>query len=172
MRDGFIFTIGEAAFYSCYMLESVYLKVGLSEIGSSAFSDCFALTNIDITPNVRTIGQKAFSGCHNIKTINLDCHMLNVIPERAFFGCSATEGRLVIPSGVTSIERSAFSECGFDSVVIPRSVTSIGQMAFNNCYSLTDIYYQGTEAEWNAIDMPRLGNEQFLNIRRHYNYGG
>ena len=32
-------------------------------------------------------------------------------------------------------------------------MTSIGEYTFSNCDNLTDIYYNGTEAEWNQISM-------------------
>ncbi len=37
------------------------------------------------------------------------------------------------------------------SVVIPDSVTRIGIWAFGGCDHLADIYYMGSEAEWDAI---------------------
>jgi len=37
------------------------------------------------------------------------------------------------------------------SVTIPDSVTNIGSFAFWDCISLTDIYYEGTKAQWTAI---------------------
>ncbi len=30
-------------------------------------------------------------------------------------------------------------------------MTSIGSFAFSNCFSLTDVYFGGTEARWNEI---------------------
>ena len=70
-----------------------------------------------------------------------------------------------------------------ESVVIPRSVAQIGSYSFGYCINLTDVYYLGTEEEWNSIimgdtfniggsDIP-LGNsynEQLDNATIHYNY--
>ena len=47
---------------------------------------------------------------------------------------------IYLPNSVTSIERSAFSNCsGLTSITIPNSVTSIGESAFFNCSSLTSV---------------------------------
>lgn len=52
-----------------------------------------------------------------------------------------------------SIGDSAFLYCSsLTSITIPNSVTSIGDEAFDYCFpSLTDVYYTGTEEQWNAI---------------------
>ena len=44
------------------------------------------------------------------------------------------------------------------SVTIPNSVKSIGEKAFYNCGSLTDVYYKGSAAQWNAV-MVGLDND-------------
>ena len=49
-------------------------------------------------------------------------------------------GRIILPTNLTSIGESAFSDCrSLNSVTIPNSVTSIGNYAFDNCTSLTSI---------------------------------
>ena len=37
------------------------------------------------------------------------------------------------------------------SITLPKSITSMGTSAFLMCPKLTDIYYEGTIAEWNSI---------------------
>ena len=49
-------------------------------------------------------------------------------------------GDVVIPDGVTSISREAFSGCSsLTSITIPESVTSIDYGAFSDCRSLTSV---------------------------------
>ena len=58
-----------------------------------------------------------------------------------------------IPNGVTLIDSSAFYEyTNLASITIPDSVTFIGSSAFYGCTSLANIYYKGTEEQWNAIN--------------------
>jgi len=62
----------------------------------------------------------------------------------------------VIPTDGTVTEIAGFAFYGrqyqtFTSITIPKSVTSLGYACFSGCTPLTDIYYEGTVAEWTAI---------------------
>jgi hypothetical protein len=54
-------------------------------------------------------------------------------------------------------------------VVIPDSVTLIDYHAFNDCSKLKDVYYTGSEEEWNAILIGSC-NPSLTNATIHYNY--
>lgn len=69
----------------------------------------------------------------------------------AFYDCT-TLTNVVIPNSVTSIESCAFEDCrSLTSITIPNSVIEIGKYAFEDCNLLKDVYYLGTEQEWDAI---------------------
>ena len=78
--------------------------------------------------------------------------------------------RVEIPQGTEIIEESAFASCSrLTAVVIPDSITSIGTAAFSAC-PLADIYFTGTEAQWNSIR--KIGDTAGTVSKAtiHYNY--
>ena len=54
--------------------------------------------------------------------------------------------------------------------MIGKGVTSIGYATFGVCTGLTDIYYTGTEVEWNAIKKGNSWNDNTGKYTVHYNY--
>ena len=65
--------------------------------------------------------------------------------------------KVMIEESVTNIGAYAFSDCtNLNSVTIPTKVTKIGDDAFKNCTNLTDVYYAGTQGDWNGVNK---GNE-------------
>ena len=69
---------------------------------------------------------------------------------------------------MTSIGNCAFFNCtSLTSITIPKSVTSIGNYVLDDCDNLTDIYYDGTKAEWNQISMEDSSIPS--NVTIHYN---
>lgn len=61
---------------------------------------------------------------------------------------------ITIPGTVTTIADSVFMGCTkLERVDIPDSVTVIGSNAFSGCDSLTEIYYDGSQAQWENISV-------------------
>ena len=81
-----------------------------------------------------------------------------------------TEGDFAIPKSVSTIGDGAFTNCMLlTSVMVPTSVKKVGTQAFVGCLSLADVYYAGTEKQWNAIWVQE-GNDIFAQAEIHYNY--
>lgn len=84
---------------------------------------------------------------------------------------TGSSSEVVIPNVVTFIGMDWYPEPErLTSVTIPSSVTDIEMMAFYNCDNLTDVYYEGSEAQWKAIKIedPQL-NEALSKATIHYN---
>ena len=168
-------SIGGGTFSGCSSLASVTIPESVTHIGGGAFSGCSSLASVTIPESVTRIGGGAFYGCSNLTSVTIPegvtsigrdtfmyCSSLTsvTIPESvtsigigAFCVCSSLTN-VVIPEGVTSIDSCAFESCrGLTSVTIPKSMTKIGHFAFVGCRNLSDVYYGGTKAQWNQINI-------------------
>ena len=132
------------------------------------------VTSVNIPNGVTSIKVRAFFGCASLASITIPDSVTS-IEGYAFSECTSLES-ITIPDSVTSITDGAFEYCtSLVSITIPDSVTSIGIGAFMNCSSLANIYYKGTEEQWNAITKSTNWNKNMgTNIEGgttiHYNY--
>lgn len=162
-------TIVQNAFRSCTSLESVALPASIGEVGAAAFYQCTAMTSATFAPGSKqvTLGDNLFTQCYYLMNvtlpINIDC-----IGEGMFQNCHMLPG-VIIPQGAKSIGESAFASSGVSVVVIPYSVEEIGIAAFSAC-PLTDIYFTGTEEQWNSISKIGDTASTLSKVTIHYNY--
>jgi hypothetical protein len=96
------------------------------------------------------------------------------IADQAYYNHaqSAEITKIVIPSGVTQIGMWSFRELSnLKSIVIPLTVKSVLALAFFGCNALTDVYYEGSQSDWNNIyiDTTGTGNSTLSNANIHYN---
>ena len=80
---------------------------------------------------------------------------------------------LVLPETVTTIEeRAVYSWSAATKLVLPKSLTTIKNNAFGYWGSLSNVYYAGTEAEWNAITIEQQMQNTigFTSATKTYNY--
>ncbi|MBQ8575300.1 MAG: leucine-rich repeat protein [Clostridia bacterium] len=85
------------------------------------------------------------------------------------FGFNKNLTKISIPEGVTEITTEAFYECvNLTNVTIPNSITNINMYAFEGCNNLADVYYNGTQAQWNKINI-KEGNDPLINATMHFN---
>jgi len=177
------------AFQNCYNITSVVIPDSVLYLGCYAFVNCRGLTSATIPNSVLRIEEATFSGCTSLKEVTLGNSIVS-IGDEAFYGCSGlTEiiipdsvieigvyafggcglTNVVIGNGITSIGEASFWGCNnLESIVIPSSVNLIGDMAFEYCYSITAIYYKGTEEDWNKIVIGYLYDSNFTRATRYY----
>ena len=145
-------------------LTSVTIPESVTSIRLGAFFGCDGLTSITIPKSVVSIGDLALADCANLSNIYADEeNTVYTSVDGILFNKEKTtlaiypSGRKTtsykIPEGVTSIGDYAFDGCGLTSVTIPGSVTSIGSSAFSGCASLKDVYYAGTQTQWDAVQI-------------------
>ena len=157
--------IEDFAFIWCSSLKSIVMKEGLETIGDFAFEKC-GLVSVVIPDSVTFIGDDVFNGCSDLIDVTISKNTER-IGYSTFQNCSKLV-KASIPSSVSQIESNAFSGCeSLSSVDIPNSIKRIGDNAFVNCTSMKDIYFDGTEIEWNRITI-NSGNELFKSATVHF----
>jgi hypothetical protein len=124
-------------------------------------------TSYTVPDSVTSFDELAFFGCASLTSITIPDSVTS-INGGTFAVCTGLTD-IIIPKSVTSIGDEAFWWCtGLTSITIPNSVTSIGEGAFVYCINLSDVYYSGTEKEWNNIVID-TDNDYLLNANIHYN---
>ncbi len=160
-------SIGDYAFDGCTSLTSVTIPSSVTSIGNCAFYECTSLTSITIPSSVTSIGYYAFYGCTSLTSVTVP-NSVTSIGGYAFY-CCTNLASITIPNSVTSIGGYAFYCCtSLTSIGIPSSVTSIGDAAFCKCGKLTNVYYSGSEAQWNAISIGS-DNDPLTSATKRYN---
>ena len=155
--------------YPAKKADSTYtIPDGVTAIEVCAFTECDNLSELNVPASVSTIGDRSeyFRFNKKLAAVNVaagnpnfssaDGVLFNGDKTKLIYYPQAKEtADYKIPDGVTSIEGGAFRNCeGLSSISIPVSVTEIGDRAINAyAEKLTDIYYAGSEAQWEQITM-------------------
>ena len=163
-----ITSIGTGAFSNCRSLTSIVLPNSVTSIGSSAFYNCSSLTTINIPEGVTSIKNSLLERCSSLVSVIIP-NSVTSIEGGAFKYCSSLKS-ITLPSNIISIGSEAFGYCtSLISIELPSSIISIGNSAFNSCTNLNDVYYTGTEEQWNSIVIGS-NNTSLTNATIHYNY--
>ena len=190
---------GSAEGYEPYRLRirHIVIEDGFTEIAKSAFRHFFYLESISIGDTVKIIGERSFDMNRNVKRLRLGTGV-TTIGEGAFDYLESLEelilppsvrnigveafalsgiSQLTIPDGITVINGGTFrANENLSRVTIPASVTEIKYAAFRDCDKLTDVYFTGTQAQWEAINIDYTvdgkggSNTALLDATIHYNH--
>lgn len=153
VRDGISYKVSKIDSYSFSKATSasVILPVGVEIIADNAFYECTALENVQIPESISSIGNWSFGGCTSLGSISVSGENIS-IGEWAFCDCTALSRADL--SGVVSLGTDAFNGCSsLTTVSLSADIKSIAAEAFFGCYNLTDIYFNGTQSEWNAVEI-------------------
>ena len=136
-------------FEGCTSLTTVKLPSGMSSIGMAAFANCTSLREITFPASIRGVGVQAFAGCTALTDMVIPSR-LSVLDDEAFAGCVNLSGAVVLPDGMVRIGMGVFDGCdGITSITVPKGVKQAEANAFTGMNGLVDLYFRGTEAEWN-----------------------
>ena len=161
-------TIGEFTFVNCASLMEATLPDGVTEIGDDAFEYCYALERITLPDGLTSIGEAAFNACKSLASVVIPDGVTNVA-YYAFQMCESLVSA-TIPDSVTSIDECAFGSCkALTSITIGNQVAEIGPSAFISCDNLKDVYYCGSESDWNKISIAEA-NDQLTAATIHYDF--
>lgn len=143
---------------------------GVTVIGEYAFEGCTGLRKIVIPNSVSEIRIYAFCGCTNLENIVLS-NNLETIESNLFEGCTKLTA-ITIPDHVNAIHSFAFSGCtSLASIIMPANVKEIGKGATDRCTRLKDVYYSGTEEQWQKIAINNTKNAPLRNATIHFSDG-
>lgn len=194
IEDG-VTNIGEYAFYDHKNLEKVVIGSGVREIGEMAFyivpSKITDVYYRDTEANWNTVEIGADNTTLETATLHFGEHgsvnaniTYSYDPYTETLTISGTGAmpdsyapwnslnkvfkKLVIENGITYIGEDDFwLSTNLEKVYIGCDVTSIGNSAFNNCNKLTDVYYTGTQADWNNVTVGS-DNDPLTNATFHF----
>lgn len=148
---------------------------GVTVMSSYAFMDCSELTDLYIPASVVGYGSPTFSHCGKLR-ITVDSGNPGLSSQdgilynkdKTTLICCANDiyTSFEIPDTVTEISWSAFQSCTkMKAIYVPESVKKIGAFVFDDC---DDIYYVGSEEQWNTIEISSFGNP--ITAQIHYNW--
>lgn len=176
-------TINGSAFSWCPDLTDISIGKGVTYIGEHFIHRSNNLTNIVV--DIENMNYHSKDGClieTESKTLIGFC-VGGTIPSDGSvtairddtFQYNTKLKNIVIPEGITTIERWGFVDCiNLISITLPNSLSLVRVYAFDRCSSLRDVYYNGTRKEWQAIDIQNDGynhNSALINASIYYNDG-
>ena len=144
--------IADYAFYQQSELSAVSISATVERIGNYAFDSCNNLSQVTFgeASHLTYIGQDAFCSDRSLTAIELPAGV-KTIEAYTFNHAGLTS--IVLPEGLSRSGFQAFDGCGsLREVTIPVSVTEIEMWAFSGCDALEVVHYNGTKAQWDAIE--------------------
>ena len=111
----------------CHGVETLIIPDSITEIGSTAIYNMDGLKELVIGNGVKS----------------LDCISASTLKNLQ---------KLTIGSGITIIEKYDLMSCNASEIILPKSIKKLEASAMCYCSNLTAIRYEGTVAEWNAIE--------------------
>ncbi len=127
------------------------------------------ITKIVIPDSVTRINDYTFSRYSRLTEVYIP-DGVTYIGISSFFMCGSLE-TVRIPDAVEVINREAFLDCeSLKEMTLSKNVSLIDEFAFWGCEALTDVYYDDTIEQWNAIQI-NAANDSLLKAKIHCSDG-
>ena len=150
-------TVEDEAFGGCTNLERILIPASVTRLGEGPFVRCEKLEEIIVNSD-----NTVYSSDEYGVLFSKDKTVLVQYPA------GNTRENYTIPDGVERIGYCAFfTSSDLTDVIIPDSLTIILESAFSYCDGLTNVYYTGTENEWNEILIGDF-NDPLKNANIHF----
>lgn len=164
-------TIGFGSFDSCTSLKSITIPSTVKKFHDSPFFNCSSLEKITVSDannyfcsdNDGVIYSKDKTELIQYpcgrQSANFSLPFTIITINKAAFAGAEKLVNVIIPESTVTIDSMAFYGCSSLKIVtISKSIEMIGEKAFFKCDNLSEIYYTGTQEEWNTINL-RNDNE-------------
>lgn len=176
-------SVSGANFLNCTEITGVDIPATVTYIGHSFFRNT-GLINIYIPYSVTKIWDSCFNGCNKLQEVNI-ANPACQIREFAFKGTAISSVKCFKKTVDMLIEQQTYNDCRqLKRVFIEKGNVNIGASAFAwNGYfasggyfsqSITDVYFEYTEAEFNALTTAQkesLTTSNFASgVTYHYGY--
>lgn len=121
-------------------ITTLTIPEGVVRIEDHAFDRSEHLTELVIPSTVESIGWSAFDSCYTLQSVKIE------------------------PGAKCSMEGNVFYACvNLKSIVLPESVQPLPPVLFESCKFLTDIYFGGSEEQWNSfkVEVPEAATVHY-----------
>lgn len=172
-------------FSGCVNLKSVTIPDTVEMLGYDAFTGCESLTSIKLPKNMYVRSEiNPFVGCIKLKSIEVDPQNDNLYSEDGVlfsksgsllvYPAGKTDKTYAIPDNVQSVLWRAFNNSSLTALYVPKGAnSSIHSATVYGCPNLTDLYFEGTEEEWNKEthydENAIFGDDTLKNVTVHFN---
>lgn len=140
---------------------------GVTSIGRFAFANSSNLESVTIPDTVNTIKTEAFAYCEKIQEFVIP-DSVTCIMDGAFYYCKSLRS-INIPAGVKEIINCTFAvDYALERVIFEGKPDKICDQAFDGAENLKDVYYVGSEADKEKIEIGS-DNEYLVEATWHCN---
>ena len=168
-------------------LETLGRNALLSSTATGPFEGCTELTSVTIPGSLTKMNDRCFYGCTKLESVVIEEGVTN-IGQYAFAHCTALN-EITLPESIKTCYLTAFAYTGVTSLtwlkdpsldmyytmksgdgiaitylIIRNGTTNLDHHFFYRCKDLKTFYFEGTEEEWEEIEMDKMEIYKYKNL--------